>query len=235
MNENPYRVNVPLHAGSVFHSPEALGSVLRILLYALSGLGFIAFIMALLQALVFNHSQEFDPTVRWYFLVQRGNGVLRFLCFLACMTLSLVWIYRAHSNLSFLGAKTDYSPGWAVGWFFVPVANLFKPYNAMKQLWQASHSLSAWKETMIPALLPWWWALMLIQSLVGTFSMVARSMLNVWSPVELQAYAYGLVMIGFVVAPVSLATPLLFAQIIRRVGEAQLKRLDELMEDSHRV
>ena len=46
------------------------------------------------------------------------------------------WIYRAQANLQLATEyRLDISPGWAVGWFFVPFANLVKPYEAMKQLW----------------------------------------------------------------------------------------------------
>src|SRR5262249_29946861 len=41
----------------------------------------------------------------------------------------LVWVYRANRNARALGAEgLAYSPGWSVGWFFVPLANLVMPY-----------------------------------------------------------------------------------------------------------
>lgn len=47
----------------------------------------------------------------------------------------LVWIYTAHSNLHRAGVDgLNYSPGWAAFSFFVPVANLFVPYRAMREL-----------------------------------------------------------------------------------------------------
>ena len=52
------------------------------------------------------------------------------------------WIVRAHRNLVPLGATyLEYRPGWAVGFFFIPILNLWKPYQAMKALWQNSHSV----------------------------------------------------------------------------------------------
>ena len=44
----------------------------------------------------------------------------------------LAWIYRAHKNLRALGA-TDlkYSPGWAIGGFFIPFLNIVRPYQVV--------------------------------------------------------------------------------------------------------
>jgi len=47
-----------------------------------------------------------------------------------------VWIYKAHKNAIHYGIVKDYSAGWAVGSFFVPVANLVYPYRAMKEIWE---------------------------------------------------------------------------------------------------
>lgn len=38
-----------------------------------------------------------------------------------------MWIYRAHANLFAAGYQgLEYTPGWSVGWFFVPIASLFR-------------------------------------------------------------------------------------------------------------
>jgi hypothetical protein len=55
-------------------------------------------------------------------------------CVLAAFVLVGVWIYRANANAHALGGDLSVSPGWAVGWFFVPIACLFKPYLAMRRL-----------------------------------------------------------------------------------------------------
>jgi hypothetical protein len=51
----------------------------------------------------------------------------------------LVWVYRINSNARAMGAKKmRYTPGWSVGWFFIPMANLVMPYLILKELWLAS-------------------------------------------------------------------------------------------------
>ena len=56
------------------------------------------------------------------------------------------WIYHASSNAhatSRIGLVI--SPGWAVGWFFIPFANFVMPYQAMREIWAASENPGNWK------------------------------------------------------------------------------------------
>ena len=54
--------------------------------------------------------------------------------------LVLKWIHRAAWNARELGATwMKHTPGWAIGWYFIPIASLWKPYQAMKEIWHASH------------------------------------------------------------------------------------------------
>ena len=49
------------------------------------------------------------------------------------------WIYRAGENLIRADVDhLDYSPASRVWWFAVPVASVFKPYQAMRELWNAA-------------------------------------------------------------------------------------------------
>ena len=51
-----------------------------------------------------------------------------------------IWIVRSNKNVRALGAKNlSASPGWALGYFFIPILNLWKPFEAMNELWYASH------------------------------------------------------------------------------------------------
>ena len=77
------------------------------------------------------------------------------------------WIYRASANAHSLSEAMTISPGWSVGWYFIPIANLFKPYQAMKETWLASHS-GAYVDAR---LLPWWWGLWIVTNVLGNISM----------------------------------------------------------------
>jgi hypothetical protein len=79
------------------------------------------------------------------------------------------WIVVAHRNLPALGAEDlDVQPGWAVGWFFIPFANLWKPYQAMRTLWKASHDGPRWQYGDGHLLLGLWWTLWIVSSVLGS-------------------------------------------------------------------
>ena len=81
---------------------------------------------------------------------------------LASMIFVLVWIHRANHNARARGATgLNMTPGWAVGWYFVPIAWFWKPYIAMKEIWQASANPKHWWRQDGSPLLGWWWGLWL--------------------------------------------------------------------------
>lgn len=66
----------------------------------------------------------------------------------------LRWIYRANKNLHILSSvPMAFSPGWSIGWYFIPIANFFKPYQAMKEIWLVAHRGG---EKSIEILGLWW-------------------------------------------------------------------------------
>ena len=77
--------------------------------------------------------------------------------------LILAWTWRANANARGLGAAgLRFTPGWAVGWYFVPVANLVKPYDAMREIWRASAHPRGWSQLAEPLSLRWWWIFLLL-------------------------------------------------------------------------
>jgi hypothetical protein len=119
--------------------------------------------ISLLQGLQ-SGSQTITPAVAAANDARQGAiAIVRFVIFVLTAICFLCWIYRANKNARQLGA-TDmrFTPGWAVGWFFVPFANWWKPYGAMKEIWQASVDPASWQTIPRPEILPWWWACFVI-------------------------------------------------------------------------
>jgi hypothetical protein len=104
---------------------------------------------------------------------QQIIGILALLVYLGTVVSFLVWFYRVHRNLPALGARDlKYTPGWAVGGFFVPFLNLIRPLQVMREIWHGSDPRglerdmapaepSVRKQLGTPALIGWWWALWL--------------------------------------------------------------------------
>lgn len=93
---------------------------------------------------------------------------------IASAVVFLMWIYRAYKNLAALGATgLRFTPGWAVGWFFIPIANLVRPYQVTSEIWKASEpkvdttDSTSWKNLATSPIVGWWWALFLISSFIA--------------------------------------------------------------------
>jgi hypothetical protein len=92
-------------------------------------------------------------------------GTIHTLLFLVHVVLFCFWLYRANANARALGAEgMRFSPGWAVGWLFVPIMNFFRPYQVVREIWKASdpHASSQWDQLPTPALIKTWWATSLL-------------------------------------------------------------------------
>ena len=95
-------------------------------------------------------------------------GLLYLVVYIVSGFLILKWIYRANYNARQLGAKEmTFTPGWSVGWYFVPIFTLWKPYQAMKEIWKTSHFPNDWKNVSTSSILPVWWFLWLTNNFLG--------------------------------------------------------------------
>jgi hypothetical protein len=106
-----------------------------------------------------------------------GLGVL--VAFLCAWVFIPVWMHRASSNLRGLGRYgMTFSPAGCAGWFFVPIANLWKPPQAMSELWRASDpdaDQGSWFTSGSTSLVAVWWAAYLLSSIVSWGSVMASS------------------------------------------------------------
>jgi hypothetical protein len=103
-----------------------------------------------------------------------GLVLLQFTAYVAAGVIFLVWIYRSYYNLPVLGAANPrFTPGWAVGWFFIPIMSLFRPYQVVADISRASephfdaqgistarHSSSLWLVVL-------WWFFFLVYNYVS--------------------------------------------------------------------
>ena len=101
-------------------------------------------------------------------------AVLELLIYVTTVVFFCVWLYRAYDNLRAFNAwsRLDASPGWAVGSFFVPFANLIIPYRAVKEAWQKSGppSEALLSQPAAPAYFPVWWTFWLLAGFAGNIS-----------------------------------------------------------------
>jgi hypothetical protein len=91
------------------------------------------------------------------------------------LVLFFMWIHRTNRNAHLLAPSFDMSPAWAVGWFFVPVACLVKPFEGVEKTWNISSGSTRWRSLDTPILLRVWWGLFLATNFVALASSLASS------------------------------------------------------------
>lgn len=85
----------------------------------------------------------------------------------------LVWVYRAMARARELTPALTITPGWAVGWFFVPVASLWMPYGVMTEIVEGSGVNAPAYAERTRTLIGWWWGAWIARSLLSLFGAFA--------------------------------------------------------------
>jgi hypothetical protein len=110
---------------------------------------------------------------------------------LATAVVFIMWFSRAYQNVARLGAgPLRYGKGWAIGAWFVPIWNLFRPKQIANDIWRGSDpdmprlpDASDWRNGPIPGLLfGLWWLLWLVSNLA-----LGPGLFSADTPAELQA------------------------------------------------
>jgi hypothetical protein len=109
---------------------------------------------------------------------------------ITCIVFVCMWLYRASLNLHESGVNyLNYQPGWLVGWFFIPVAHIFMPVLAMKEMVKGNLSLanendhSSWQNNAVPKSF-YLWSFAYVAKMVVAYGMMfygvslAREMAN---------------------------------------------------------
>lgn len=97
-------------------------------------------------------------------------GVSTLVVNLITMILVARWIYRANKNAHALSSDMVMTPGWNIGFFFIPIASLWKPFEGISQTWRASVSPSDPESVEIPGWLKLWWGCWIASSILGNIS-----------------------------------------------------------------
>src|SRR5688572_28239048 len=102
---------------------------------------------------------------------QQAVGLLQVAVFIAAAILWLFWQHRAYSNLRLVGSRdTEMTPGWSVGYWFIPFINLVRPYQVTAELWRKSELQNARDPIgglSRPGIIGVWWVVYLVQGFAG--------------------------------------------------------------------
>jgi hypothetical protein len=90
-------------------------------------------------------------------------GNLQLLFLLGALFLFVKWFKTAYYNLHQIDSSSlKFTPKWAIGCWFMPVYNLYHPYQIMKEVWEKTQLFNYGSEVEETPLLKIWWALIVI-------------------------------------------------------------------------
>ena len=105
--------------------------------------------------------------------------IVNLMIFILAIVFFIMWFRRAYYNLHELPwHNARYTEGWAAGSWFVPVINLWWPYQIMVDIWRGTQNALRDRlgEPQPTTIIGWWWALRLISGIFGNIS--ARVTMN---------------------------------------------------------
>lgn len=157
-----------------FRSLQTLGSVTTVLLAGNAGLAALGLLISLwVDSGAFAASVD-EVSEESYLAAAGLIGLLAVVIFVGTIVSFCMLVHRAATNLRAVGRTgLQFTPGWAVGWFFVPFANLVKPFHAMKEIvlasdpdTQKSEYGTTWMTNPLPAIVNVWWGFWVTRMIV---------------------------------------------------------------------
>jgi hypothetical protein len=196
-NPNPYRPPIAANdpePGAVVYRYRPLATLSKTLVGLLVSTAVIETLRAIAWAGQSERFAQMRKGLLTYSEASRGVDQLGWLdaalnlVLLATMVVFCVFLPSANRNARALGARpVVFTPRWTSVVFFVPILNLYKPYQAVKEIWKASEpDLDVpWREASVPAFFPIWWVSWLSWNIVarmGSTILVPRSGLGADAP-----------------------------------------------------
>ena len=97
-------------------------------------------------------------------------GILQSVCYIITVVIFCKWIHRMSRNAhSIENVSLKYTPGWAVGYFFIPIFCLWKPYQALREAYLAFiENTNERRDNIVFSL---WWFAWIVANFIGNLLM----------------------------------------------------------------
>jgi hypothetical protein len=144
--------------------------MLGVTLVDMGSLGWQYYLLTGVQANPDNIDME---TLRTSDMIRLAVGIAHLAILILTIVFFIMWFRRAYYNLRTLPwHNARYTDGWAAGGWFVPIINLWYPYQIMIDIWRGTqHALKErLGEPQPSTIVGWWWALHLITSFYGNIT-----------------------------------------------------------------
>lgn len=151
--------------------------------------------------------------------------------------LTMIWMYRMAVNLRSLGRQEPtWSPGWAIGgWFVPPCAIYVIPWLMFTELWRGSDPAVApydpsWRRRPVSPIVHVWWILYGLVPLVGIIT-TASSLTRIGDFGDARAAAESLdqnFRITVVLSIISVVTTVVYLQLVRQLSARHMRCTGEV-------
>lgn len=156
---------------SYTRNPTQITKYLKTVLWVLVGVTVLSLISDAMQLHLLNSVPLTQAQAAANDARQREVAWLHLGIYLLTVILFARWIYCVSANCHGFGAQgMKFSPGWSVGCYFVPFTNLYRPFEAMREIWKVSEDPVHWKTAADEHLLRWWWGTWLLSGALGQLS-----------------------------------------------------------------
>jgi hypothetical protein len=136
----------------------------------------LMFLAEPLQRMVAEHNPANASFLLIGGLTMIAGGCSQMIAYVVAVVFICMWCHRANNVAHALGRQgMAFTPGWTVGWWFIPFANLVMPFRVMKELWQTSRQGAdpiAWKARPASGKIGGWWACYLLSGFTQEISSV---------------------------------------------------------------
>jgi hypothetical protein len=149
-----------------------------IALYAAIFAAVVVLIMEVYTLLILTESVSLDMDgYNTYVFIIGATALINVGAYIACAIVFIQWFRRAYFNLHRLMPKSTlrYSEGWAAGAWFIPIFNLFGPFQIATDLFTRSEGLLVEKNLMerrpgLHTIAGWWWGLWVTHTILDNIA-----------------------------------------------------------------
>ena len=195
--------------------PTGLTKNLVILLWASIGVSLLNIVNEIIQMKDPSSGSDDHPINLPVALFQFFAAILLIVVTILSGITFLRWIYRANLNArGFIGARgMKFTPGWSVGWYFIPFLNLVRPYEAVREIWQVSKNPEDWENQESPGSLKLWWGLWIASGILSQISF--RISFQATDPTAIQAGHWISILTDLLHIPLSIVAVKIVSEIFQ--------------------
>jgi len=207
-----------------FQNLSSLTKALLVLLYIAIVFSVLSILDSIMSYNLYASAQYVDISEEEILNNDMRTGVIAIigmLFYIATIVIFLIWVNKANKNSRALGAKNmRFTPGWCVGWWFIPIALWWKPYQAVREIWKTSQDAGNW-ESQENSIVSLWWTLWIISAIVN--QIIQRWSMSLYSNYNSTLLDYQNVELTWIFAGIfDIVLSLVFIKMIREICNKQL-------------